>query len=349
MPRSSRTRSSRSRSSTCRPARGPVTDAGFSVVAFETWLKDGDQTILDGIAAYNRDDCVSTWLLRGWLEERRAEAVGRWPELGWERPVALPQAPSPALTDWLRAVEERVAGLTADLAPDDHSPDAEARRLLADLLDWHRREEKSQWWRWFELKDDLTIEQLVNERDALAGLVFVDEFEGEGVMRHRRYRFQPQDHNFDPGDEAFATETGKATGTIVSIDDAAGIDRAQALAERGLAAPERRSWASAPLASAGPEAGAASCRGRGHRGRHRRRWGLPGGPRHAPPPAASPVGGLGRPPSSNRARMSSMRARRLALELESGTLPIQGPPGTGKTYAGARMILDLVRAGKRSP
>ena len=40
-------------------------------------------------------------------------------------------------------------------------------------------------------------------------------------------------------------------------------------------------------------------------------------------------------------------ARRLALELDAGTLPIQGPPGTGKTYAGARMILDLVRAGKR--
>jgi uncharacterized protein len=40
-------------------------------------------------------------------------------------------------------------------------------------------------------------------------------------------------------------------------------------------------------------------------------------------------------------------ARRIAIELENGVLPIQGPPGTGKTYAGARMILDLVRAGKR--
>ena len=28
-------------------------------------------------------------------------------------------------------------------------------------------------------------------------------------------------------------------------------------------------------------------------------------------------------------------------------LPIQGPPGTGKTYTGARMIVELVRAGKR--
>ena len=139
------------------PAReGPVTEAGFSVVAFETWLKEGDQTILDGIAAYNQDDCVSTWLLRGWLEDRRAEAVARWPELDWTRPVAMPPgARRTRRSDaWLQAVEERVAGLTADLAVDDHSPEAEGRRLLADLLDWHRREEKSQWWRYFELRDE---------------------------------------------------------------------------------------------------------------------------------------------------------------------------------------------------
>src|SRR2546422_3892175 len=41
-------------------------------------------------------------------------------------------------------------------------------------------------------------------------------------------------------------------------------------------------------------------------------------------------------------------ARRLVKTLERGTLAIQGPPGTGKTYTGARMICDLVRAGKRS-
>jgi len=40
-------------------------------------------------------------------------------------------------------------------------------------------------------------------------------------------------------------------------------------------------------------------------------------------------------------------ARRLAAGLVEGTLAIQGPPGSGKTYTGARMIADLVRAGKR--
>ena len=44
---------------------------------------------------------------------------------------------------------------------------------------------------------------------------------------------------------------------------------------------------------------------------------------------------------------SLVAARRLVAALGHGTLAIQGPPGTGKTHTGARMICDLVRAGKR--
>ncbi|MGH7680430.1 MAG: DEAD/DEAH box helicase, partial [Candidatus Eiseniibacteriota bacterium] len=40
-------------------------------------------------------------------------------------------------------------------------------------------------------------------------------------------------------------------------------------------------------------------------------------------------------------------ARRLALDLRQGALAIQGPPGSGKTFTGARMICDLVRAGRK--
>src|SRR5262249_534992 len=40
-------------------------------------------------------------------------------------------------------------------------------------------------------------------------------------------------------------------------------------------------------------------------------------------------------------------ARRAVLALDGSVLAIQGPPGTGKTYTGARMILDLIRAGKK--
>ena len=62
-------------------------DAGSSIVAFESWLAEVDtgsaaprspQTdeTLRSIERYNRDDCVSNWRLRDWLEERRVELAG---------------------------------------------------------------------------------------------------------------------------------------------------------------------------------------------------------------------------------------------------------------------------------
>ena len=323
---------------------GPVTEAGFSVVAFETWLKEGDRAILDGIAAYNRDDCVSTWLLRGWLETRRSEAVARWPDLTWDRPVAAVSEPSSTLTDWLIQVGRRVEALTAGLAPNDHSSEAEGRRLLADLLDWHRREEKSQWWRWFELRDDLTIEELARERDALAGLTFEGEFDGDGLMRHRRYRFDPQDHGFHEGDQPLDKETGRGAGTIVAIDDVRGIVE--------LKRARTSTWPhplalipGAPIESRAQRdalsrvADAVVEDGIDGDGAFRAIRDLL---LRLPPRRANGVDSRLVEPGE----VVVTAARRLALELDHGVLPIQGPPGTGKTFTGARMILDLVRAGK---
>jgi len=43
----------------------------------------------------------------------------------------------------------------------------------------------------------------------------------------------------------------------------------------------------------------------------------------------------------------SLAVVRLAPLLDHALLPVQGPPGSGKTYAGARMIADLVARGQR--
>ena len=328
------------------PAReGPVTEAGFSVVAFEDWIKKQDPAILQGIADYNRDDCVSTWMLRTWLEDRRAEAVIRWPDLAWERPIAATPDPTAAVAEWLRAVEERVAGLTADLAPDDHSPDAEARRLLADILDWQRREEKSQWWRWFELKEHLTIEELVVERDAIGGLEYVADVRTEGRSLVRRYRFEPQDHGFDPGDQPIDRETGGGAGTIVALDDMLGVIELKRSANvewphPTALIPTRPIDSRAQKAAMLRVADAVIATGMDGEGGYRaiRDMLLRLTPRRT-------HGWGSRLTDPDESVLDA--ARRLALELDAGVLPIQGPPGTGKTYAGARMILDLVRAGKR--
>jgi hypothetical protein len=43
---------------------------------------------------------------------------------------------------------------------------------VADLLDWHRREAKADWRECFRMKD-LTDEDLLDERSAIAGLTFM--------------------------------------------------------------------------------------------------------------------------------------------------------------------------------
>src|SRR5207247_4389488 len=39
--------------------------------------------------------------------------------------------------------------------------------------------------------------------------------------------------------------------------------------------------------------------------------------------------------------------RALAASLDGGALFVQGPPGTGKTWTGARLIVELMRHGRR--
>lgn len=72
-----------------RQREGPVTHPGFALVAYEEWLETREARILDDIAAYNRDDCVSAWRLRAWLEERRQDAAARFGG-PWPRPELPP-------------------------------------------------------------------------------------------------------------------------------------------------------------------------------------------------------------------------------------------------------------------
>ncbi len=337
------------------PARGgPVTEAGFSVVAYETWLRDGDAHHLADLADYNRDDCVSTWLLRGWLEERRAEAIGRgWP---MDRPPIQDGLPSEAQTAQQVETARRIADLTADV-PADRSratDDQRHRWLLAQLLDWHGRDAKPEWWNYFRLQK-LGVDGLIDSSEGIGGLRFEADLEPRGRGGFvRRYRFAPQDHKIRVGRPAVDPadgESGKDAGDVVALDDIEGtvdlfrtaskLDRHPAALIPGTPIPtnvlrdalrriaddvlERRFTPvdGQPARRAGRDlvAGLAP------------RLATRGGE-----PAVEPLIEPGESVVD--------AAVRLALDLDHGVLPIQGPPGTGKTYTGARMIAALVAAGK---
>jgi uncharacterized protein len=91
-------------------------DAGSSIVAFEGWLAETDvgsagprspetDETLRSIERYNRDDCVSNWRLRDWLEERRLELAAKLGET-MPRPARGEPEPAESLSEKLARVSE---------------------------------------------------------------------------------------------------------------------------------------------------------------------------------------------------------------------------------------------------
>ncbi|MFN0074195.1 MAG: TM0106 family RecB-like putative nuclease [Chloroflexota bacterium] len=324
-----------------------IKDAASSIVAYEQWLETGDQTQLDEIRDYNEIDCISTWKLRNWLEAQRDELGAR---LGapLARPDLLDLAPSDEQIDAQARTAELVEALTHGVPTDLNlrTGEQQARWLLAQLLEWHRREDKPGWWAYFE-RIAATDEDLVEDNEAIGGLIYEGAPREEARSMIHRYRFDPaQEHKIFVGDKPHDPRTRKSAGEVVFIDDGAGILHLK-----------RGKGSTAPHPSAvipGTPIGTSVLRQAIERVA---RWvsesGLEGpGPFQAamrllmrqPPVVAGHTTGA---PLVREGESPSAAARRLVMGLDGSCLPIQGPPGSGKTYTGALMILDLVKAGKK--
>ena len=102
------------------------------------------------------------------------------------------------------------------------SPEESARYVLAHLLEWHRREDKSTYWEYFRLCD-LPEQELVEERAPLSGLTYECEAGREARSILHRYRFPAQDHAIDRARAVHDPRTQRAAGTLHRVDDSEGI------------------------------------------------------------------------------------------------------------------------------
>jgi len=324
-------------------------DANFALHAFQTALAFGPgeeklDDILKAIEGYNRDDCVSALRLRDWLERLRTELEAQVGE-SLPRPEPKAVAPSENLTEYLqrvRAVEER---LTA-LLPADKETWTEAQKataLLADLLEWHRREDKSTHWEYFN-RCDFSDEEFVTDRATLGGLVYVGEVEKVKKSTIHRYRFPLQDTSIERAMELHDPKTKDRTGDLHGIDyEALTIDikRGPKLA----AVPHPSALVPYDIINATVLRESLLQLGRWVADR-----GIEDNDNHA---AATELL-LRQAPRLKHGSLSDFdnlplleAAKQIALLLDHTVLPIQGPPGSGKTFTGARMIVELVKQGRK--
>ncbi|MEO8468683.1 MAG: TM0106 family RecB-like putative nuclease [Chloroflexota bacterium] len=319
---------------------GPVTSAGFSVVEYERWMESRDGSILQDIADYNRDDCLSTLGLRDWLEGLRLEAAPLYPDGLVPRPGPGEPAPSKAVTEKRAETKAREDALRVGIPADraDRTDEEQGRWLLAGLLDWHDREAKPQWWDYYRLVRSST-EDLVMDGTALGDIDFVADLGAIKHSRIHRYRFDPaQEFKLSVGKEVIDPATGSGTGIVLAIDIAAGtID----LKRTGASHPRA-------LIPGGPVPQAAQRESLGRLADRVAANGIDGeGPYRAARelilrrrPRIAGDFGDGRLVGDAETQLEA--AVRIATGLDHSTLAIQGPPGTGKTWTAARMILALI-------
>ncbi|MBN9433610.1 MAG: TM0106 family RecB-like putative nuclease [Bosea sp.] len=309
-----------------RTREGEVKTAGGSVVAYETWRETGEQRILDEIEDYNRIDCISTGELRHWLVGIRPSAP--WPV--FELDAAPKEVEEDGETQALRAA------LAASSLPQDRQD------MLFNLGQFHRREVKPAQWAVFDsvAKDD---DDLIDDLDALGGLVATGPVEMVKRSFARSYHYPPQETKLRDGRKAtvpvpdgppatVSIEALNRTERVITVK--AGPGKAHLLADRLNLHPD---W---PLDTAGIAAALRSviadqCGPRA--------FGAVDDllSRRAPRLAVGPVPDLLRGADPVAGSIAAVCA------MQETVLPIQGPPGTGKTYVTARAIMSLVLKGYR--
>lgn len=284
------------------------------------------------VEGYNRDDCVSTRRLRDWLEARRTDLIAAG--ASFDRPPLVPDEASPELDEKAKAVE----ALRDRLLPDDY--------LLAYLLDWHRREDKAEWWEYFRLRE-LPEDDLFDETRALAGLRFVANVEQVKKSVIQRFSFPEQEFEIRLNDTLKMQDGKVFSDDIRAIDrDARTIDVLVGPSKAALhptALFAHKYFPKKDIESALFDFGSQAADAGGVAG-------LPPSAGRALLRRESPVLRNEvpfRPPPRDAGAAVGDYAASIATQLDRTVLAIQGPPGSGKTFTGARMICALVKQGKK--
>ena len=306
-----------------------IREGGTSIVEFERWMVERDDAILAAIAAYNREDCIATRVLRDWLLERRAEALARFGP--FPAPEPLESKPVKPEKEARRVLREALL--------DSGDP---LQVLAAQLLDYHDRERKPFWWAFFD-RLDLTAEELVEDAEAIGGLVPLGEPRPEKKSTVFAFAYPPQQQKL--GGSPVDPATGRRAGEVVDHDSEA---RTLEL-KRGPVLDE------VPLPGALIPGDVYSTKAQEEALERFGRSLLDGGGAYPVLESILRRDGFGRDVQTTD--VDELAELLLAigrgdetLAPSGGPVPrhlvIQGPPGSGKTWTAGRLIARLVAEGK---
>lgn len=153
----------------------PLEEAGPARRTLEYILEFREHTLIDDftkltVRDYNEDDCRATEAFHKWLENERATMLQKG------EPLKRPEVSSAEASEKTSAniaarnklFESIIDGLPSD--PTARDEIQQAWWLLAYMVHYHYREDKSHWWT-FHTVHDMEPEHLLDEKTAITGLV----------------------------------------------------------------------------------------------------------------------------------------------------------------------------------
>ncbi|PBN43106.1 TM0106 family RecB-like putative nuclease [Sphingobium sp. D43FB] len=314
--------------------QGEVKNGGDSIIIYERWRQIGGEQLLREIAEYNEIDCRSTRMCRDWLLSLRP------PETLWFEGRQIAPA-DPVKTAARQDADERTRRLAEALTDRRDEP---WRQLLANLLEFHRREAKPSWWAMFA-RQDMDEEALLNDAECLANLMphptMPPRKEKRSVIH--AFTFPAQDFKLRIGDTPLRSGTLEPAGEIVSLDEDKGIIELKLGPSRSPIEPGTALIPTGPI-------GDAVLRAAIYRYAELI---AAGGKRYN---AITAILRRDRPRLVDREPGREIVAEGVdattgavdaLIALDSSYLLIQGPPGAGKTYTSSQAIVALLAAGKR--
>ncbi len=319
---------------------GDVKSAGASIVYYERWKETGDPKLLKEIEDYNFDDVRSTYELRQWLLTIRP-VQARWFSLHDAVGAKSPKV-GELTEEELRLVAYRER--LVDWLPEDRmtwGPDEHLKELTYQLLDFHRRAAKPEWWAMFS-RMELSDEELLDDGECLGGLTPDPANPPVKVNRSIKYTFlyPEQGTKLRTGASATITQTAEPVNNLVVDDEhrrvsftrAAHRDPLHSTVALGPGMPVNNDALIKAVFSFGDSVVAGD-----HRYAALEAFLTQALPVIKGHPSGTPI-----VPEGGNNLPDIIEA---IANLDGSYLFVQGPPGAGKTYTGSHVILELMKRG----
>ena len=307
-----------------------VTSGADSVDQFLEWQEFQDNKILQQIEDYNRDDCISTKLLLEWLHKIKPKYLEH------------------KIIDEIMPLDEDGAKEYTKIKNKiviQENKKQPVNELIVDMLEFHKRENKSEWWLFFDRKEK-DFNELIDDTSAIAACEKIDYLYDDNNFPLLKLKYPNQEFKITEGNKVINldSESNNPIGSLQYVDFKNQIIHIKATGKNK------------PLNEFMPLINFGSDRPIDIR-KLRNALYLFANDFIEKKSFKSTLGllNLDLPKFKNNFKISkstqSIDLSKFILEavtnLDNSYLFIQGPPGTGKTHTSAKTIIELLKKGKK--